>query len=179
MRRISLYIGIVFLTFVCGVVANTLVLKCFRSNIVTVDSIDLWPDTSPRFVAVSSLLEPDYHIYWYKTPTSDDPEEITLYADFRSPQVTLEHFESNSTSHSAKLIEIGPRLDENGHKIGKRGVSIFKDVQAVRIFWTDGDTFWFVQAPSLELAREFEQSVVVHSITMSNKRIQRTRLRVS
>ena len=167
MRRIILYTGTAFLAFVCGVLANSLVHKYFRSQILIVDSNARHSglDMMPRFISEGSLLEPDYHIYWYRTPTSEDPQEITLYADFRSTQVTNEHFESNATSDaSAKLVEIGSKLDGSGHKIGRRGVIIFKDVQAVRIFWTDRDTFWAVQAPSLELAREFEESALVHSI---------------
>jgi hypothetical protein len=39
---------------------------------------------------------------------------------------------------------------------------------------TEGDNSWSVQAPSLELAREFEESEIVRSITMSNKRLQPT-----
>jgi len=172
MRRISFYTGTAFLAFVCGVFANSLVHKYFRSPILIVDSDAMHSglEMMPRFVLVSSLLEPDYHIYWYKTPASDDPQEITLYADFRSAQVTHETFNSNATSDASKLVEIGSKLEENGHKIGRRGVVIYKDVQAVRIFWTDGDTFWSVQAPSLEMAREFEESALVHSITTSNRR---------
>ena len=172
MRRISLYTSIAFLTFACGVLTNSFV-KYFRSPVAIVNSSALV--TMPRFVPVSSLIEPDYHIYWYKTPTSNDDQELTLFADFRSAEVTHKLFESNTTPDAAKLVEIGSKLDENGHKIGRRGVTIFKGVQAVRIFWTDEDTFWIVQAPSLELAREFEQSAVVHSITMSNKRLERSR----
>ena len=130
---------------------------------------------SPRFIATGSLLEPDYHNYWYRTPGSSDPEEIGLYGDFRSAQVTREHFESNANSSASKLIERGFKFDDQGRKIGKRGIWVSKHYRAVRIFWTEGDIFWFVQAPSLELAREFESSEIVHSITMSNRGLQRTR----
>lgn len=125
---------------------------------------------TPRFVAVSSLIDRDYHIYWYKTPNSDDDEEITLSADFRAAEVTREHFKSNTTPDGATLIEIGTKFDENGHPIGKRGVTIFNNTRAARIFWTDGDTFWFVQAPTLALASEFEESAITRSITAANKR---------
>jgi hypothetical protein len=115
------------------------------------------------------LLEPDYHIYWYRTPGSSDPEEIGFYGDFRSAQVSQEHFQSNATSNASILIERGYKFDEKGRRIGERGVWVSKKAHAVRVFWTEGDIFWSVQAPSLELAREFEESEIVHSITMSNK----------
>ena len=168
MRRISLYIGIGCLTFIFGVLVNSLTLKDFRVNAPNVDSVSSQSDT-PQFVAVSSLLEPEYHIYWYRTPNSDDTQEITLFADFRSREVTRKLFNSNASPDGATIIEIGSKFDENGHKIGRRGVAVFNDVQAVRIFWTDGDDFWSVQAPSLELARQFEESSIVHSIVMSNR----------
>ena len=153
MRRAILYIGISFLTFVFGVQVNSLALKYVRVN----------------FVAVSSLHDPDYHIYWYRTPNSHDLQEITLYADFRSREVTREHFESNATPDGATVIEIGSKFDENGHVIGRRGVTMFKGLKAVRIFWTDGDSFWFVQAPSLKLAHQFEESAQVQSVRLSHK----------
>lgn len=144
MRRITLYAGTAFLAFVCGVLANSLVQKYFRSQslIVYSNAGHSGLEMIPRFISEGSLLEPDYHIYWYRTPSSDDPQEITLFADFRSAQVTHGLFESNATSDASKLVEIGSKLDGNGGKIGRRGIIKFKDVQAVRIFWTDRDNFW-------------------------------------
>jgi len=171
--RSILHISILFVSFFPGVVSCSLFLG--TSDQSTVTNPNSMSDASPRFIATGSLLEPDYHIYWYRTPSSSDPEEIGLYGDFRSAQVTQEHFESNATSNASDLIERGFKFDEKGHRIGERGIWVSKKVHAVRIFWTEGDIFWFVQAPSLELAREFEESEIVHSITMSNKGLQRTR----
>ena len=171
MRRLGLNVGIVFLTFLCGVAASGLWKRSFREDRVLLCSLT----TGPRFVAVSSLLEPHYHIYWYRTSTSHDPQEITLYGDFRSAQVTYEHFESNLTASPTTWIESGPKFDVNGNNIGKRGVRVFKDGGGTRIFWTIGDTFWFVQAPSLELALAFEESDIVQSITKSNNALGQTR----
>lgn len=168
MRRVS-HIGISLLTFILGVLVNNLALKYFRVNFANVDSVSFQSETMPQFVAVSSLHDPDYHIYWYRTPNSDELEEITLYADFRSREVTRKLFESNATPDGATVIEVGSKFDENGHVIGRRGVTIFNYVKGVRIFWTDEDSFWFVQAPSLELAHQFEESATVQSIRMSHK----------
>ena len=108
MRRVSLYIGILFLTFVCGVVATAIVHPSFLSGHRTaVQTKELPSDTVtvPRFVPVGSILDPDYHIYWYRTPSSNDPEQISLYGDFRSAQVTRENFESNATTDAARLLK--------------------------------------------------------------------------
>lgn len=161
MRRVSLYIAVGFLTFVFGVLVNGLV--------PNVKPVSLQSDPMPQFVAVSSIHDPDYHIYFYKTRDGDDLEEINVYADFRSREVTLQHFESNAQPDGSTVIEIGSKFDANGHVIGRRGVTVFNDVKAVRIFWTDGDSFWIVQAPSMELAQQFEESAALQSIRMSHK----------
>ena len=171
MQRITLHLSVLVITFIVGVMVSKFVHREHRSRAVTVATVPL-SGVSPRFIPVGSLVEREYHIYWYKTPASSDPEEITLYGDFRSARTTREHFESNATTTAAKLISLGSKFDENGQKIGKRGVTVFtgdESVRAFRIFWTEGDVFWSVQAPTLELAREFEESGTVHSITMSNK----------
>lgn len=134
-------------------------------------------ESKERFIAGSSEINADYHLYRFWTPGSNNPEEIILYGDLRSAKVTSNAFDSNATtSADSKVIEIGSKLDVNGKKIGKRGVLAFTTYQAVRIFWTDGDTFWFVQAPTLELAREFERSEIVNSLaasrTMKKKSLQ-------
>jgi len=166
MRRLALKIGVLVLTFFCGVAASGLLKLVFRQERVVV--CRLGPGNVPRFVAEGSLIERDYHIYWYRqSTTAEDVEEITLFSDFRSAQVTRDLFESNMAGSSSELIESGLKLDGNGRQIGRRGVISFKHTNAVRIFWTDGDTFWAVQAPSLELAREFERSDVARSITRS------------
>jgi hypothetical protein len=171
MRNI-LHIGILFVAFLAGIEACSLFRGTPRQSAITNPKVE--SDTPLRFIAAGSLLEPDYHIHWYQTRGSSDPEEITLYGDFRSAEVTRETFKSNATSNASKLIERGFKFDEKGRRIGERGVWVSKKVKAVRIFWTEGDIFWSVQAPTLELAREFEESEIVHSITMSNKGLQPT-----
>jgi hypothetical protein len=171
--RNSLYITVLFVAFLPSVVACGVFRGAPPQSAVS--NRDSESDKPQRFIAGDSLLEPDYHIYWYKTPGSSDSQEITLYGDFRSAEVTRENFDSNATSNASKLIERGYKIDEKGRRIGERGVTVFEEAKAVRIFWTEGDIFWFVQAPTLEMAREFEESEIVHSITMSNKGMQRTR----
>ena len=180
MRRILLHIAIAFLTFLCGVGASRLLNATLRASTCTgMRSSELLvltlPSNRSRFVSEGSLLEPDYHIYRYRTPDSNDPQQIVLFGDFRSAKVTRWLFESNATPDNDTLIELGPKLDVFGREVGKRGVIVFNGGSPIRIFWTDGDVFWSVQAPTLQLAREFEQSDIARSITTWNKGLDRTR----
>jgi hypothetical protein len=174
MRHIALPVAILLLTFIAGVgssrlLQNALHLGHEKGVLASRQS----PSSSCRqFIRTGSLLEPDYHIYWYQTPGSSDAEEITFYGDFRSAQVTREHFESNATTDAAALIERGYKFDQQGRRIGERVVTVFEGSETFRICWTEGDIFWSVQAPSLHVAREFEESEIVRSITMSNKALQ-------
>jgi hypothetical protein len=170
MRNIG-YLSILLATFLVGVVVTNFFREAPRRDSVT--TAELASDTPPLFIATGSSLESGYQIYRYRTPVSSDPEEITLYGDFRSAEVTRETFESNATTDAATLIERGNKFDENGRRIGQRVVTVFKRTNQFRISWTEGDVFWSVQAPSLELAREFEESQIVHLITMSNKSLHR------
>jgi len=174
MRHIALPVAILLLTFIAGVGSSRLlqnVLHLGREKGILANRRS--PSSScPQFIPTGSLLEPDYHIYWYKTPGSSDAEEINFYGDFRSAQVTREHFESNATTDAATLIERGYKFDQQGRRIGERVVTVFKGSEVFQISWTERDIFWSVQAPSLRLAREFEESEIVRSITMSNKSLQ-------
>ena len=174
MRRWGFRIGVLSLTFVIGVVASGVVKRVFDGPPVLIYSCGLPSQNSPRFISEGSLLEPDYQIYRFRTPDSHDPEQIILFNDFRSAEVTRYLFNSNATTSAADLIERGDKFAANGKKIGQRGITKFAGSEAVRIFWTEGDVFWALQAPSLELAREFEQSEAAQSITTSDNRPQRT-----
>ena len=177
MRHIALRVVILLLTFIAGVGSSRLLQNPLHlgSEKAALANRRSSSTSSPQFILTGSLLERDYHIYWYQTPESSGAEEISFYGDFRSAQVTREHLESNATTEAATLIERGYKLDEQGRRIGERVVTAFKGSEAVRISWTEDDIFWCVQAPSLQLAREFEESEIVRSITMSNQRLQRIR----
>jgi hypothetical protein len=92
---------------------------------------------------------------------SSDGEEIILYRDITSSAHTHYLFQSNLTAHS-KVVGQNSKLNEKGQKIGERAVSVSPSGSA-RIFWTEGDEFWSIQAPSLELAEEFEESEMFRS----------------
>jgi hypothetical protein len=175
MKRITIHMAITLLAFIIGIAASRVFNRLPLQQNITIELSDpTQPQALPRFIPVGSLIESDYHIYWYRTPESSDPEEINFYGDFRSAEVTRKTFESNCDPDGATVTELGYKFDVNGRKVGRRGISDSHYFRAVRIFWTDGDIFWSVQAPSLGLALEFEQSEIVRAITMSNRSLKRT-----
>jgi hypothetical protein len=61
----------------------------------------------------------------------------------------------------SEFVERGNKFDENGVKIGERGVTVFRsdgEIKSAKIFWTEGDVFWSINAPTVELAEAFENS---------------------
>ena len=82
-----------------------------------------------------------------------------------SKEQTSYLFKSNSENF--EIVEKSAKADDKGTKIGDRVVSVSKDkgkVVVSRIFWTEGDVFWAVQAPTVELAKEFEQSEIFQCV---------------
>lgn len=72
-----------------------------------------------------------------------------------------------SNSENFEVIEKSDKTNDKGNKIGERVVSVSKyngKVVVSRIFWTEGDVFWAVQAPTVELAKAFEQSEIFHCV---------------
>jgi hypothetical protein len=94
---------------------------------------------------------------------------ITVYHEYTSPQHTRYLFQSNLEGE--ELVEQGFKLNEKGQKIGERAVDIFRrngETGAVRIYWTEGEEFWFIQAPTLKLAQEFESSEIFRFVRSNN-----------
>jgi hypothetical protein len=93
--------------------------------------------------------------------------EIVIFHDSTSSEHTQFLFESNARG---KLIERGEKRNEQGMRVGERGVAIMEGTEpmVVRIFWTDGAEFWAVQSTSLNLAREYERNLRGYLAAMSN-----------
>lgn len=120
----------------------------------------------PRFKSQSVWGGDGYVVHNFETPGS---EEIILSHEFTSAEQTQYLFQSNLIA--AKLIEQGSKLNEQGRKIGERAIIVFPydgENEVARIFWTDGSDFWFIQAPSLSLAQEFENSEMFRSAMSSS-----------
>ena len=143
MRHIALPVAILLFTFIAGVGSDRLIQNALHLDGDKGVLANRWSpsSSSPQFIRTGSLLEPEYHIYWYQSPGSFDAQEINFYGDFRSAQVTRELLESNATTDAATLIERGYKLDETGRRIGERVVTVFKGSNVVRISWTESDIF--------------------------------------
>jgi hypothetical protein len=138
MKRL-IYIAIAFLTFSCGVVLAVY----FQFQSKPMSSFDCsWSNQVSR--------KSGYDIHNTKSRLGED---VDFYHEFTSPETTRYLFQSNSEGD--ELVEKGFKLNANGEKIGERGVYVFPN-RIARIYWTEGDEFWFVQASSLKLARKVE-----------------------
>lgn len=177
MKRIILFITLASITFIIGLVTTKASRKALSQPHVAKLAVSspLAPQTFSQFTPVSSLIEPDYLFYWCRTPDSTEVDAI-IFVDFKSAEQTRALFEANADNKFAKIIELGHKFDERGENVGRRVVaaSLIENGQAVNIFWTEGDIFWAVSAPSLELARKLEHSELVRAITMSNKSLKPT-----
>src|ERR1051325_233150 len=154
MKSLSFYLIVAFLTLAIGV-AGTWIYQ-----------IDY-----PRFQSKGAWGGTGYVVHDF---ISSDGGDITLYHEFTSPEQTRYLFQSNSSA--AKLIERGSKLNAQGHKVGEKATIVFPfdgKNEVARIFWTDGEDFWFVQASSLKRAKEFENSEIFRSV-MSNNSFNRT-----
>ena len=145
MKRFTIYITIGILALSIGVIATWF----YQINYPRFQSTGVWGGTG----------------YVVHNFISSDGEEIILYHEFTSPEQTHYLFQSNLTA--AKLIEQGSKMNENGEKIGERAIIIFPP-ETARIFWTEGEEFWDIQAPSLKLAKEFESSDMYRSARSNN-----------
>jgi len=94
---------------------------------------------------------PDYNILNTKTRLGDD---VDFYHDFRSPSISAHNFESNA--ENLDIVESGTKTNAAGDVIGRRTAWVIP-TGAARVFWTEGDEFWFVQADSLRVAKAVEQ----------------------
>jgi hypothetical protein len=146
MKRSIIYIIIAILALFIGVVSTWV----YQINY-------------PRFQSKSVSGNPLVSVHNF---ASSDGEEIILYRDITSPAHTHYLFQSNLATQS-EVIEQNSKLNEKGQKIGERAVTVSPS-GSTRIFWTEGDEFWFIQAPSSELAEEFEASEMFRSARSNN-----------
>jgi hypothetical protein len=125
----------------------------------------------PTFTMTGSIpCDSSYCIYWFQSTMSYDYQEITLYNKYTSAEKSQYLFESNLSN--GEIIERNDVLNEQGQKIGERGiVQSFapKGKGEVRICWTDGSEVWFIAAPSLRLALIFEKSDSFQTALKINK----------
>jgi len=112
----------------------------------------------PQFEYVT-CLQP-YSNAWtfeFRSPPSQTAN-VDFFVDYTSAEQTHRLVDSHWES---EFVERGNKFDENGVKIGERGVTVFRsdgEIKSAKIFWTEGDVFWSINAPTVELAEAFENS---------------------
>jgi hypothetical protein len=65
-----------------------------------------------------------------------------------------------------RIIEFGPKLNEKNEQIGERLINVSREEkdEEVTICWTDGPTTWFIRAPDITTAREFEDGDIFRAM---------------
>jgi hypothetical protein len=92
----------------------------------------------------------------------DEIGDISIYRNTElKPELTDYTVKAQCGETNKYLVEKSVQLDEKGQKIGIRCLVSYP--KGAHIFWTEGKEFWFINAQSLELAREFEKSEVYRS----------------
>jgi hypothetical protein len=139
MKRSTIYITVAFFAFLFSVITTAY----YQAKSQPVSSFSCY--WSERVASKAG-----YDIY---NTRSSFGEDIDFYHEFTSVVTTQYLFQSNLDGEG--LIEKGSKLNKEGQIVGERGVWVLPNGWA-RIFWTEGDEFWFVQADSLKLAQKVE-----------------------
>ncbi|HLN98462.1 MAG TPA: hypothetical protein VK208_08385 [Pyrinomonadaceae bacterium] len=97
-----------------------------------------------------------YHLY-----KSSDGVGVATTVENRASPVRANKALQRRIKRAVKIIERGPKLDNNGQRIGERVVAVFaadgsKNEQAA-VLWTDGSQFYYIESPSLKHALGFEK----------------------
>jgi hypothetical protein len=85
---------------------------------------------------------------------------------FPSPAAAQREFR-HWLKQARRVIEERTNKDPSGHSIGLRAIGIFPSVEPQgensAVLWTDGDKYFWVSSPSLELALQVEEELKSHS----------------
>ena len=86
--------------------------------------------------------------------------DISIYRNTeRNPALTEHTVDAQCSKKNEHLVDRSDQLNEKGERVGVRCLTS-SPAGWGHIFWTDGDEMWFINAKSLDSAREFEQSAV-------------------
>ncbi len=133
---------------------------------VTAQSSDL-----PRFRLLYGSFYGDSATYTLQTPPeeknyADDcigcEQEVgnaVIFAELGCRNVSEHLFESNS---KGDIVEKATIVDSSGKTVGESRIAIFKEkdgkIVGGRMFWIEGNDFWSVQAPTVELTKALRES---------------------
>lgn len=113
---------------------------------------------SPRFKSAGNACGGVCNSQMYNSSDGETLSDSTC--SYRSPARARKELRRDLKSVE-KIVERAPKLDISGRQIGERVVAIFLPDEYgkrwVRIMWTDGSRLRSINAPTLELALEFER----------------------
>lgn len=114
---------------------------------------------SPRFIAAGNACGPECSSQIYN---SSDGEVLSVSTCGFSSSARAKRELQRDLKGVQKIVERAPKLDWHGRKIGERVVAIYQPDEYgrkwVRVLWTDASRLHSINAPTLELALEFERS---------------------
>jgi hypothetical protein len=164
MKRTAYHLSIAAITFFVGLSNTWLTSKLFVPRLLAPDiRLEAMSDTPTRapsrFTPTFRACGPGY-VQGYELPDGQTMAEGSM--GYISPRKTSAEFKKTLDSAS-RIVEHVPQYTNRFGEVGKRTVAIFppgKDGGGVaRIFWYDGGRYFlFIEAPSLEIALEFEKA---------------------
>ncbi|MEK7725423.1 MAG: hypothetical protein AAB336_13805 [Acidobacteriota bacterium] len=165
MKRLIIFL--LFAIFGLGILAFSNKISFFQREL---DNTTIAQTKESKFRLLNGSFYGDNATYTFQTPPeeknyADDcigcKQEVgnaVIFAEFGCPKKVKYLFESNSKNG---VVEKGKKLDKNGVEIGERRLVVFKDkgkIYGARVFWVEGNDFWAVQAPTIELTKALEES---------------------
>lgn len=101
------------------------------------------------------------HGSYISTYEAYDSSRLSKYGEFYSSTSEAEKALQQYLKGASKIVENSSRFNEQGKVIGQRTVTFYprkEGDEEVAIFWTDKGSLYLIEADSLKIALEFEQS---------------------
>jgi hypothetical protein len=162
MRKTILHLVVALMTFTVGVAAVWLcsfapsketATSELNENVVLLAA----PPVKQRFTSTFRACKPG----WVQGYITSDGERLSESGNrFSSPALASGKLQKWMKG-AEKIIERAPRFDSKGKKVGERVIAAYPPndhgVKWVSIMWTDKNGLGSINAPSLQLALEFEK----------------------
>ena len=166
MRAILVFVGLC-LAISLG---NVILVQFSTDKTVISETVTAQTNDQSQFRLLNGSFMGDHAIYTFQTPPeeknyADDclgcKQEVgnaTIFAEFGCPKKAQYLFDSNS---EIGVEEKTPMMGKDGSVLGEQRLILFKDKEKVygaRLFWIEGNDFWAVQAPTVELTKALKES---------------------
>jgi hypothetical protein len=162
MQRTITYIVMALMTFSTGVAAVWLCSSALSKETAAIELNEnvvllAAAPAKRRFTPTFRGCKPG----WVQGYVTSDGERLSESGNgFASPALAKRELQKR-IQEAEIIIERGPRLDAMGKKVGERLIAVFPATEyrrkSVSIIWTYNDILGSINAPTLQLALEFEK----------------------